>query len=68
MNETVKVGYNGAMKKLFDQAFFRFLLGFVVILAVSFSVLVVSGAYEDFKAGIAAAIKSVLTRDGGQSD
>lgn len=56
------------MKKLFDQAFFKFLLGFVVILAVSFSILVVSGVYEDFKAGIAGALKSVWARDGGQSD
>ncbi|MBI4276552.1 hypothetical protein HY629_01795 [Candidatus Uhrbacteria bacterium] len=50
------------MKKLFDRAFFNFLLGFIAILAVSFSLLVISGAYEDFKAELAAAVKAVFTR------
>ncbi len=53
------------MKKLFDRAFFNFLLGFIAILAVSFSILVVSGAYEDFKAELAAAIRIVFARDDG---
>ena len=52
------------MKKLFDRAFFNFLLGFIVILAVSFSLLVVFGAYEDFKAELAAAINIIRGRTG----
>ena len=48
------------MKKLFDRAFFNFLLGFIAILAVSFSLLVIFGVYEDFKADLAAAIRTVF--------
>lgn len=57
------MAYSMGMKKLLDRAFFRFLLGFIAILAVSFSLLVLSGAYEDFKEGFVAAIKSAVARE-----
>lgn len=37
------------MVRLFDRAFFRELLGFLAILAVSFSILIVASAYRDAK-------------------
>ena len=48
--------YAEYMFQLFDRAFWRFTLGFVLILVVSFSILVVTGAYRDIKEEIAAAL------------
>lgn len=39
------------MTKLFDRAFFRFLLGFIAILIVSFMLLLAAGNYEIERSG-----------------
>ncbi len=38
------------MLKLFDKTFFKFLLGFTAILALSFAVLMVTGYYDMHRA------------------
>jgi hypothetical protein len=35
------------MKELFDKTFFRFTIGFVLIIAASFAVMAFSGYYQD---------------------
>jgi Flp pilus assembly protein TadG len=35
------------MKDLFDKTFFRFTIGFVLIIAASFAVMAFSGYYQD---------------------
>jgi hypothetical protein len=35
------------MKDLFDKTFFRFTVGFVLIIAASFAVMAFSGYYQD---------------------
>jgi hypothetical protein len=35
------------MKDLFDKTFFRFTLGFMLIIAASFAVMAFSGYYQD---------------------
>ena len=35
------------MKELFDKTFFRFALGFLLIIAASFAVMAFSGYYQD---------------------
>lgn len=52
-----------AVKKLFDRAFFKGLLGFVIILAVGFSILVAAGAYDDFTSELASVIKSAFVQN-----
>lgn len=47
------------MKKLFDRAFFRALLGFLAILAVSFSVLILLNAYRDVQKQYAALLETL---------
>lgn len=48
-----------SMKKLFDQAFWRELLGFLAILAVSFSLLIVANAYRDARENYAAQVRAL---------
>lgn len=47
------------MLKLFDRAFFKFLAGFVIILAVSFSILALSGSYREVGQYVAAFFRSL---------
>lgn len=47
------------MFKLLDRAFFRALLGFLVILAVSFSVLILVNAYRDVGEHYAALLQAL---------
>jgi hypothetical protein len=35
------------MKELFDKTFFRFTIGFVLIIAASFAIMAFSGYYQD---------------------
>ncbi len=42
------------MFKLLDKAFWRFAMGFVLILIVSFSILTISGAWREMEGNFAA--------------
>ena len=39
--------YNKDMKELFDRTFFRFAIGFILIISVSFAIMAFSGYYQD---------------------
>lgn len=47
------------MFKLFDRAFFRALLGFLLILAVGFSILTVVSAYREVADNVAALLQAL---------
>lgn len=47
------------MKTLFDRAFFTELLGFLTILVVSFSLLIVANAYREARENYAALLSAL---------
>ena len=53
------------MRDLFDRAFWRFLFGFLLILAVSFSLLTILGAFQEVREQVAAFVYSIVHREPG---
>lgn len=50
------------MRNLFDRAFFRVLLGFLLILAVGFSILIIVNAYREVHDNVAALLEAPAAR------
>ena len=57
--------YTRCMLRLFDRAFWRFLFGFLLILAVSFSLLTLLGAFRETREQVAVFFYSLTHREAG---
>ena len=55
------------MLRLFDRAFWRFLFGFLLILAVSFSLLTILGVFRETREQVAVFFYSLTHREAGDA-